>query len=559
MEERRFLLAVALSLLVLTLYQWLLAPPPKPSRPPVPTPAAATADSKPQPSSAPSLPASKQPETAAAPPAIADESERRVEIEGEESNLAFSNRGARLVSWRLRRFSDGSGRPEELVETVPGAARPLDLETGDSEVDARLREALYRPSADAVHIGAGSQELRFQYADSVLAAEKWLRFLDEGYLAEVGATVRVAGRDLPTRLLWGPGVGNPSPAETEVRGYQPPQAVLLADRGVERVLPEKPGSARAVSGPRWVGVESKYFAALLVPGGPVAAEVRGIELAAAPGAKARLATLVALDLGPEGTVRLYVGPKDHTRLSKLGHELAQVVPVGDWIGPIVVALMKLFRWVNSYVGNYGWSVVVLTILISVVMAPFRHYSIVNGLKMAKIAPEMKVIQERYRKIPMLDPKRQDMNQEMAELYARHGMNMSTQMLVGCLPILLTMPFLIAFYRVLDVSIELRGAPFLWIGDLSQKDPLFVSPVLMGLSMFLMQKMMPTTMDPAQQRIMLIMPLVFSVMFFFAPAGLNLYWLVSNIGSIVQQGATMKLLRDHEARGKDAGKKERKRG
>jgi len=335
--------------------------------------------------------------------------------------------------------------------------------------------------------------------------------------------------------------------------------VLLAGRGVERVLPETAGTARSVSGSRWAGVESKYFAALLVPASPASADVRGIELPAASGGKARLATLVAVDLGTEGRVQIYVGPKDHSRLSKLGHELAQVVPVGEWIGPIVVALMRLFRWVNGYVGNYGWSVVVLTILISVVMAPFRHYSIVNGLKMAKIAPEMKVIQERYRKIPMLDPKRQDMNQEMAELYARHGMNMSTQMLVGCLPILLTMPFLIAFYRVLDVSIELRGAPFLWIGDLSQKDPLFVSPVLMGLSMFLMQKMMPTTMDPAQQRIMLIMPLVFSVMFFFAPAGLNLYWLVSNIGSIVQQGATMKLLQEKDGRGKDAGRKERKRG
>ncbi|HLA79272.1 MAG TPA: membrane protein insertase YidC, partial [Vicinamibacteria bacterium] len=515
-----------------------------------------------EPSPEPEPPASagrKLAPTSVSQPSISDDAERRVEIEGEESVVAFSNKGARLVSWRLRRYRDAGDRPEEMVETVPGAPRPLDLETGDTEVDSRLREALYRPSAELIQLGAGPQELRFQYADSELAAEKWLRFAADGYLAELGATVHVAGRAMPTRVLWGPGVGNPTAAEVEVRGYQQPQAVLLAGRGVERVLPETAGTARSVSGSRWAGVESKYFAALLVPASPASADVRGIELPAASGGKARLATLVAVDLGTEGRVQIYVGPKDHSRLSKLGHELAQVVPVGEWIGPIVVALMRLFRWVNGYVGNYGWSVVVLTILISVVMAPFRHYSIVNGLKMAKIAPEMKVIQERYRKIPMLDPKRQDMNQEMAELYARHGMNMSTQMLVGCLPILLTMPFLIAFYRVLDVSIELRGAPFLWIGDLSQKDPLFVSPVLMGLSMFLMQKMMPTTMDPAQQRIMLIMPLVFSVMFFFAPAGLNLYWLVSNIGSIVQQGATMKLLQEKDGRGKDAGRKERKRG
>lgn len=559
MEERRFLLAVALSLLVLTLYQWLFAPVPKPAGPAAPAPSSTTVRSEPKPSAEPSPAGINKPAAGAPQPAIADERERRVEIEGEESVVAFSNKGARLVSWQLRRFRDAGDRPEEMVETVPGAPRPLDIETGDQELDLRLREVLFKPSAELVRLGARPQELRFQYADSEVTAEKWLRFPTDGYLAEVGAMVQTGGRAVPVRILWGPGVGNPTRAETEVRGYLPPQAVLLSGSGVERVVPGKPGAARSVSGPGWVGVESKYFVALLIPaGGSAGAEVRGIELAPEPGGKGRLATLAALDLGGEGWARVYVGPKDYELLSKLGHDLAQVVPVGDWIGPIVVALMKLFRWVNGYVGNYGWSVVVLTILISLVMAPFRHYSIANGLKMAKLAPEMKVIQERYRKIPMLDPKRQDMNQEMAELYARHGMNMSTQMLVGCLPILLTMPFLIAFYRVLDVSIELRGAPFLWIGDLSQKDPFFVSPVLMGLSMFLMQKMMPTTMDPSQQRIMLIMPLVFSVMFFFAPAGLNLYWLVSNLGSIVQQGLTMKLLQDKDARIKESTRKERKR-
>ena len=191
------------------------------------------------------------------------------------------------------------------------------------------------------------------------------------------------------------------------------------------------------------------------------------------------------------------------------------------------------------VGNYGWSIVVLTVLINLLMAPLRHYCIANGIKMARLAPEMRTIQERYRKVPALDPKRQEMQKEIAALYERHGMSMSTQMLVGCLPLLLTMPFLIAFYRVLQVAIELRGASFLWIPDLSQADPLFLTPVLMGLSMFVMQKMTPTAMDPAQQRIMMIMPVVLVVMFLAAPAGLNLYWLSSNLCSIVQQGVTLR--------------------
>jgi YidC/Oxa1 family membrane protein insertase len=163
------------------------------------------------------------------------------------------------------------------------------------------------------------------------------------------------------------------------------------------------------------------------------------------------------------------------------------------------------------------------------------------MKMAKVAPEIRVIQERYRKVPLME--RGPMNEEIAKVYARHGMNMSTQMTVGCLPLLLTMPFLIAFYRVLQVSIELKGASFLWIPDLSRQDPLFVTPILMGGSMLLMQKLTPTgTMDPAQQRIMMLMPVVLTVMFVAAPAGLNLYWLASNLCSILQQGLTMQMLK-----------------
>jgi YidC/Oxa1 family membrane protein insertase len=240
-----------------------------------------------------------------------------------------------------------------------------------------------------------------------------------------------------------------------------------------------------------------------------------------------------------------VGPKDHFALSRIGHDLERVVPVGDWIGPIVVPLMALLRWAHGHLGNYGAAIIVLTILINLVMAPLRHYSIANGVKMAKLAPEMSVIQERYRKVPLLDPRRQDMQQEIAELYARHGLSMSTQMLVGCLPLLLTMPFLIAFYRVLQVAVELRGAHFLWIPDLSQKDPVFLTPILMSASMWWMQKMMPTAMDPAQQRIMLIMPLVLGAMFLWAPAGLNLYWLASNLCSIVQQWITLRVIRARE--------------
>jgi YidC/Oxa1 family membrane protein insertase len=151
-----------------------------------------------------------------------------------------------------------------------------------------------------------------------------------------------------------------------------------------------------------------------------------------------------------------------------------------------------------------------------------------------------------------------MNEEVAKVYEAHGMNMGTQMTVGCLPMLLTMPFLFAIYRVLQVSIELKGASFLWIPDLSQKDPLLITPILMGASMLLMQKLTPMgTMDPAQQKMMMVMPVVLTVMFVSAPAGLNLYWLASNVCSIIQQGVTMRLLKGRESDQAPAREKKKK--
>ena len=562
MEERRLLIAVALSLLVLTAYQFLFPTAPAPRRPAA-APSASPSAGGPVgaaliPSPIPSPGIRSGPVTAVAVTQVADALERRVEAQSDDVAVAFSNRGARLVSWQLKRYRDAKGRPEEMVQNIPGGPRALDIETGDPDVDPRLREALFQPSAEVVTLAStGESELRFQWAEGEVEATKTLRFLAPGYLVRVAVEVKKGGRPLPAKVIWGPGLGNPTAAEMEVQGYHAPQGVFDGARGVERLVPEKIGPQHVVTDVRWAGVESTHFAALWVPPTvPGTVELRAIELPAGEDGQKKLGVGAAVPLaGPGETALLLVGPKDHNLLSRLDHDLAAVVPVGEWIGPIVIPLMALLRWVHGWVRNYGWSIVVLTVLINVIMAPLRHYSIANGIKMAKLSPEMRVIQERYRKVPALDPKRQEMQQEIAALYERHGMSMSTQMLVGCLPLLLTMPFLIAFYRVLQVAIELRGASFLWIPDLSQRDPLFITPVLMGISMFVMQRMTPTAMDPAQQRIMMIMPVVLVVMFHAAPAGLNLYWLSSNLCSIVQQAVTMRIIASH---GDRAQRKERRR-
>lgn len=544
MEERRLLLAVALSLLILTAYSMLF--PPQPARPKAPSPSAPLATAPPP---GPLSPPSPMAVAAPAPVArVADEKERRIEVESPLGAIAFTNRGARLLSWQLARFKDKEGHPEEMVQAITGGPRPLDIETGDPGLDTRLKDGLFLASAETVQVPPrGPVVLKFEYADAEIQAEKSLTFDAQKPLVELSARVSRLGKDLPIRILWGPGIGNPTPAEREVQGYAPPQGVALVGSGVERPATAKLAGVKTLGVAQWAGMESHYFAALIVPpGGQGGAEVRPMPLPPLEDGKPRPAAIVAIDFAPGmGPAQLYVGPKDYQELARAGHGLSRVAiaQMGDWIGPpIVVPLMNLVRRVHASVGSYGWSIVLVTILINLVMAPFRHYSIANGLKMAKISPEMKVIQERYRKVPLMDPKRQLMQEEMASLYAKHGMNMSTQMLVGCLPILLTMPFLIAFYRVLSVSIDLRGASFFWIPDLSQKDPLFLTPILMGISMFAMQRMTPTAMDPAQQRIMMLMPLMLAGMLLWAPAGLNVYWLSSNLCAIVQQTVTYAILR-----------------
>jgi YidC/Oxa1 family membrane protein insertase len=554
MEERRLLLAVALSLLVLTAYSLLFSPPPPP---PAPAPTTAVPQAGPGPAVAPgpataprAAPVEASGAPVAAPPvaAVVDPRERRVEVAAPDFTVAFTNRGARLVSWTLARYRDARGAPEEMVPAGAGV-RPLDVETGIPEIDASLRDALFVPSAETLTLVAGEpQSLRFDFAAGELEARKTLTFRATG-LVDVGVVVKQAGREVPSRLLWGPGIGNPSAEEREVQGYQEPAGVALTGAGVER-HPAKgiPESGQGLVGVRWAGVESHYFAALFVaPGAPLAAALRKQNVSAVADEKPHTLPVVAVDATGGAPLQLFVGAKDYQSMARLGHGLELVVPVGDWIGPIVVPLMGLLRFVQQRVGNWGWSIVVLTVLINLAMAPFRHYSIVNGIKMARLGPEMRQIQDRYRKVPLMDPKRQQMQEEVAALYARHGMSMGSQMMVGCLPLLLTMPFLFAFYRVLSVSVELRGASYLWIPDLAQKDPLFLTPVLMGVSMFVMQKMTPSTLDPAQQRIMMLMPLMLAGMFLWAPAGLNLYWLTSNLWSILQQSVSLRLLQPQAAR------------
>jgi YidC/Oxa1 family membrane protein insertase len=229
-------------------------------------------------------------------------------------------------------------------------------------------------------------------------------------------------------------------------------------------------------------------------------------------------------------VRFFVGPKQFDLLQSVDAQLVRAINFGTF-KVLAVPLLTSLKWVHGFIGNWGWSIIVLTIIINLAIFPLRHKSLVSMRKVQALQPQLKAIQDRYSGLKMTDPGRQKMQTEIMGLYKEKGVNPAG----GCVPMLLTLPILFAFYSLLSQSIELRGADFgWWIKDLSEHDPLYITPVLMGLTMFWQQKVTPSTADPAQQRVMMMMPLMFGFMFLWAPSGLVLYWFVGNLFAIGQQ-------------------------
>ncbi len=235
--------------------------------------------------------------------------------------------------------------------------------------------------------------------------------------------------------------------------------------------------------------------------------------------------------------RFFLGPKDFDILRDVEPQLVRAIDFGMFAA-LVVPLLLALKWINGFVHNYGWSIVVLTILINLVIFPLRHRSMVSMRKMQALQPEIKSIQDRYAKYKITDPERQKMNQEMMALYKQKGVNPAS----GCVPMLLTLPVLFAFYAMLSVAIELRGAPFIGLDS----RPLAPRPALHhagahGPDAVLQMRMTPTTADPVQQRMFMLMPIIFMVTSLWFPAGLVLYWFVSNLLAIGQQYLTNRII------------------
>jgi YidC/Oxa1 family membrane protein insertase len=267
---------------------------------------------------------------------------------------------------------------------------------------------------------------------------------------------------------------------------------------------------------RWIAQEDKYFTAALIP----KTEIKGV-----PFWKEMNSAEIAVEVEP-GTREfiLYVGPKEYERLKSLNAGLEHIIDFG-WFSFIAMPLFWVLKFFYKIVGNYGWAIVILTFLVRIPFIPIMNKSQQSMKKMQKIQPLIAELREKYKNDS------QKLQKEMMAIYKKHKVNPVS----GCLPLLLQIPIFIALYNVLLKAIELRGAPFiLWINDLAAKDPYYILPILMGITMVIQQKITPTTMDPKQAKMMMLMPVIFTFLFLQFPAGLVLYWLVNNLLGIAQQ-------------------------
>ena len=535
--ERRLLVAAGLSLLVLLAWEWIV---PKPAKPPPAraanaTPSAGLSPSSPTPASSPAAGTAASPAAAAAPKPepVAAGAEETVRVGNDLFTATFSNRGGVLTSFTLSRYTDEQRKPLDLVRALPpDLPRPLALDFGrEASLTKAVSSALFvveRPS---------EKTLRLRYADEKVSVEKEIR-INDGYPFEVKVSVTGPAYE----VLLGPGLRNPTDAERKSSYVMPASAVLATTDGLKLVRPDKadPNDSWTVPARGWAGVEDNYFLEVLIPSQPAAARLHTYNV---PRPEGKPSIEIATGIAADGTLdaTAYFGPKDVSILESYGFGLERTVDFG-WYAILARPLLWLMKKSYAIVPNWGVAILVVTFLIRLLLFPLTAKSYTSMKKMQKLAPKMTAIRDKYKKAKTDAAQRQKMNAELMALYQTEGYNPMS----GCLPVLLQLPVLVAFYNVLSRTIELRHAPFvLWIKDLSAIDHTYVLVILMIVSMYLQQAMTPSTLDPTQKKIFMFMPVLWGFFLKDMPSGLVLYWLFSNLLTIVQQLVMNKIVKEDD--------------
>jgi len=538
------ILVVAITFLWMHFYG---PPPPQPQKPGqtagVTLPGQNAGSLPPVPSQASAIAAPAKPVVV---PVVQASADKIIAVDSTWYRVELSNRGGVVRSWKLNKFFDDQNppRPLDLVNSASAQELgwPFSLMLSDPQLEAEANSALYTVTPESVNLNAPA-EITFHWSDGHLDVTKKLSFRQD-YRMSIEVSASLDGRPIAAAVAWRGGFG-----DRAVRNASQLVGVFYKQADKLNVLQYK---KLGVSGNQiqpfqqpdsvqFAGIEDQFFAAAFIPDGSDISLSQWTQYHHFAGTDNQPAVEPEAEMavGPvnPGPVRMsvFVGPKDLGLLTKQQPSLEQLINFG-WFGVIAKPLLFALQWLHRYITNWGWSIVVLTLAINLALFPLKMKSWRSMQQMQKIAPEMRAINDRYKKYSMTDPRRKKMQEETMELYAKHGINPMAQM-SGCLPMLVQMPFLYAFYRVLSGAIELRHAPWvLWIHDLSAKDPYYILPIAMAVTSYLMTKTMPQSpaVDPAQQKLMSLMPLMLIFIFFQLSSGLNLYYFTSNVVGVGQQ-------------------------
>ncbi len=489
-----------------------------PEKPPEAAPAETAQAEAAEPGSAPATPQQ------VAPPMVIDNGVYRI---------TFTNQGGTVKSWLLmdKRYHGNDGKQLDLVN--PNAPeRPFSLYFPGQKPTADVNWKWYQQTADPDNLG-----VTYEFSDGHTSVRKVFKFRTNSYLSEVATDVTVNGQPVTHMITWRGGFGDltiSNPAGSQQTLYFNPADNKLVKQNARAA--QKAGQPIPSGGSfSFAGIEDAYFGAVFLPKADAPVQQLTFSDSAPPPADKNPLAFAGLGVsdGPTNHFDLFVGPKDVDLLKRVNPKLEQVVDFG-WFGVLAKPLFLIVNWFNdATVHNFGWSIIFVTILINVALLPLKLSNMKSMRKMQALKPQIDAINEKYRNLKLTDPRKADQQQEVMDLYKKNGVNP----MGGCFPMLLQLPFFFAFYKVFTVSVEMRGASWLWVSDLSQPEhlPIEILPIVLIASQFLMQKMTPQAgTDPNQQKMMMFMPLIFGFMFYNFPSGLVLYYLTSNLVGMAQQ-------------------------
>ncbi len=537
---RSMLAFTVLALIALIAFQYLK--PPTPSTPPsqqqssqsAQVPAAMNP-------AAPGAAGQSSPAAPGAAPAIVAAAETQTIVENELYRVTFTNRGAQVKSWILKKYKDSHGRPLDLINQRAAAdfGYPLSLYTYEPALTTELNQALYQSSATGIVTAPAG--IIFKYAKGPLTVTKTFTF-NESYVVDTEVNVTRAGSPVRTLVQWPSGLGD----QEEVAQYAAGKFAWSIDGKHDSVGPNKVNGGATLEQPyQYAGAIDLYFAAAFLPAVPSRATLVTLhntidvpkDAANPTGEKFKSAVLglAVGDTSGDTHTRLFAGPLQFDVLASIhatgpdgkttGEDLKPLIQFG-WLKVIAEPLFLLLRFVYHYVGNWGWAIVLVTLFFNFLMLPTRLMMMKSSLKMQRVQPKLEAIKRKYANVKATDPRRNDMNAETMKLYKDEGINMYG----GCLPLLVQMPLFFAYYRVLANVIELRQATWGWLPNLAIADPWHILPVIIIASMFLVQFITPSPgMDPAQRRMMaFMMPAIFGFSMWNFASGLALYWATGNL-------------------------------